>query len=517
MLFAAFPTEVHVQFLLRLVSVESKALTAWAALAVALALQACGGSDSPADAGNPFCAASQPSPGCSPPGTPSLVAGGTVGPMTAPPNGSCQKPVGTPSYPQGQVQDLGTHKVGEVLNFNVAQGAGSLSIISQAVNATASITFGGSSIDNTVVPTGLTEPNGTKIYDDLTAPDAGMEDLATVFYAGSSPATGAMTVPNASPLLASSCAGLPAGSWSVTVSDFAFDCFTNKDPNCTGANNTNTYAISVLTRSGVTPSTGTLDVAFYLVGAGSLTSATAILDVHVKRLVSSLSSLYAAAGLCLGTVTFYDVPAWAQSRYGTGIDADKEGPCDNLDQMFTLAQPGNTLNYFLVGQIASTGTGGTVVGIDGTIPGPSAVGGTIHSGAAVSAADLSSGACTGGLDLINCGADRVAYIAAHEGGHWMGLYHPTEADGESFDPIHDTPTCGCEACATTKDLPNCATAGKTPRPAMPAFVFPESCLMSSGQCGGGDELMFWQLSEGIAQGRITSEQSQLMRSNPLVH
>ena len=481
-------------------------------LLVPAALAACG-SNSVA----PACSGAKPSPACAPPGTPSLVAGGTVGPASPPP--ACQKLAVAPVYPQGQVQPLGTHKVGETVTFNVPAGAGSLSIISQAVDATSTITFRGTTIDNSVVPTNLIEPGGTKIYDDNLVPDAGMEATATVFYAGSSPVTGVLTIPNASPLLATSCAGLPPGSWSVTVNDFAYECFATKDPNCTGSNNTNSYAMSVLTRTGVAASTGTLDVAFYLVGANGLTPDTAIVDPHVKRLVSTLATLYAAAGICLGTVTFYDVPAWAKSRYANGIDASKEGPCDNLDQMFTLSQPGNTLNFFLVGLISSSqgSGGGQVVGIDGTIPGPTSLGGTVHSGAAVSAADLASGVCTGSLDLINCGSDRVAYIAAHEGGHWMGLYHPSESDGESFDPLQDTPTCGCEACAPVKQQSSCATAGKTPRPTTPTFVFPESCLTASGQCGGGDELMFWQLSEGIAQGKITGEQGQVMRSNSLVH
>lgn len=508
------PTEVRLQHGI----LPGLTLLLGAALAVA-----CGGDSSGGpDAGPPaVCSATVASPSCSPPGTPNLVAGGMVGPSAAP--SVCQKPHSTPSVRQssGLVQPLGTHKVGDVVSFNVPAGSGSLSIISQAINATDTITYKGRPLDNSVVPTTLLKPDGTLIYDDNVVPDAGMEETATVFYAASSPVTGVLTVPNATPLLSSTCVagGLPSGSWSVTVNDFAYECFLTNDPNCTGGNNTNTYDLSVLTRSGPTLATGTIDVAFYLVGAGGLTSAGAVVDPHVKRMVQTLSSIYASAGICLGAVTFYDVPAWAQSRYANGIDASDETPCGKLDQMFTLSQPGNTINFFLVGQISSTpGGGGSVVGIDGTIPGPSGVGGTVHSGAAVSAADLSAGVCpvSGGLDLGGCGADRVAYIAAHEGGHWMGLYHPTEADGESFDPLRDTPGCSCEACAPPGERSNCATPGKT-RPANPAFVFPPSCTSQSGGCGGGDELMFWQLDGSVAKGKLSAEQGQVMRSNLLVH
>ena len=41
-----------------------------------------------------------------------------------------------------------------------------------------------------------------------------------------------------------------------------------------------------------------------------------------------------------------------------------------------------------------------------------------------------------------CGADQVAYIAAHESGHYLGLYHTTEANAGIFDPLGDTPQCG---------------------------------------------------------------------------
>jgi hypothetical protein len=110
-------------------------------------------------------------------------------------------------------------------------------------------------------------------------------------------------------------------------------------------------------------------------------------------MVQTLGTLFDNAGIYLGTVTFWDVPAWAQTLYANGIDADRTGPCDNLSQMSTLARDENTLNFFLVGSITASVAGGTVVGVDGTIPGPSSIGGTIQSGAAVSAADLSSGTC----------------------------------------------------------------------------------------------------------------------------
>ena len=57
--------------------------------------------------------------------------------------------------------------------------------------------------------------------------------------------------------------------------------------------------------------------------------------------------------------------------------------------MFTLSVAGNQLNFFLTGSFVTKSQGQVrVAGIDGTIPGPSAFGGTIHSGAVVNGADL---------------------------------------------------------------------------------------------------------------------------------
>ena len=33
----------------------------------------------------------------------------------------------------------------------------------------------------------------------------------------------------------------------------------------------------------------------------------------------------------------------------------------------------------------------------------------------------------------------------YEGGHWLGLYHPSEYTGDLFDTLADTPLCQCTA------------------------------------------------------------------------
>ena len=140
------------------------------------------------------------------------------------------------------------------------------------------------------------------------------------------------------------------------------------------------------------------------------------------------------------------------------------------------------------------------------------LGGTINSGAAVSSADLSLTGCGSTLDVTRCGADEVAYIAAHEGGHWMGLYHPTELFGDTFDPLSDTATCACTACAPASAQSHCIANNAN---ASSPTTMSGSWCTSSTTCGGGDNLMFWVISSS-SQGTLTSDQGLTMRSNPLV-
>jgi hypothetical protein len=454
---------------------------------------------------------------------PPLVVGNggqPVGPAT-PPVG-CVKTVQCSALPAGQMQVLGTHAVGEEVQFDVPEGTASLSVVSQAVGANDTITFQGTDIDNSAVPTLLKGPDGTVIYDD-TASIPGTTDplpALSAIFAGGSASTGAFTIPNTSKLLTQTATnGLPAGRWRLTVNDYAAECtLPALSGSCTfGATTANRYDVQVLLRPGPLPATGAIDVAFYIVASGgTLTAASAVTRPDVARMVRTLSKIYGGAGICLSKVTFYDLPAWAQSKYASGISADRTGPCDDLSQMFTLSQPGNTLDFFLVQDIMATSNqGGTVVGIDGTIPGPSSLGGTVHSGAAVSLADLDAGTCAGdAIDLAHCGADMVGYIAAHEGGHWLGLFHTSEATGDSFDAAADTPLCQCNAtCVGATRAAKCGSAGG----ANPTLVTASDCRQATiATCQGTDNLMFWQVDQRFSIGNVSPQQGQVMRANPVV-
>jgi hypothetical protein len=286
------------------------------------------------------------------------------------------------------------------------------------------------------------------------------------------------------------------------------------------------YDVTVIAKptSGGIPASGTLDVVLNFVATTvkgvPLNAATAMAgsDTDVNRLVQTLQAFYAKQSITVN-VTYQDAPSAVQQRYATGVNIDLNGACSDLSQLLTNGVVGkNVLNIFLVPTLIETTSTGPVntVGIDGTIPGPASIGGTVASGAVVSAAALrdSPSSCTGGFNLT-CGADETAYIVAHEVGHFLGLYHVTEKYGFEFDPLAGTPTCKCTSCKRATETCFNPLTQSAPSASDDTITVSE-CLSPSTGCGGGDNLMFWLLAAGSV-GNLEDEQGQVMRANPAVH
>ena len=434
----------------------------------------------------------------------------------------CSRPVVNSALPTDQVQKFGTLPVGREVSFNVPANTGSVTIVQQAQAANLTVVYKGSVIDNSAVPLTVKRPDGQTVYDDSTAgtsssPDGGVDPSGDyAFYGGGTPSTSAFTFPNTSTSLS---AGVPAGTWKFVVNDYANECTFLSG--CTdGGTAADTYEVSVITRA--LPAGSTLEVAFYIVGdmntlgGSALRAANAGSDSTVQRMVQTFKAVMSNAGIT-ANVTFYDVSATERARFGT-LTANSTGPCDELSQMFTIssAHPGNTMNLFLVQnlRVDSGNSSTTVIGIDSTIPGPASLNGTVHSGAVVSGADLFASTLqncpsNGAVNIGGCGPDEVAFIAAHETGHFLGLFHTTEQEGADFDPLTDTLKCPCLSCASATDLPKCTSSS-------PPLITANRCNNGS-TCGGGDNLMFWLLSPGVSRGTLSSQQAQVMRLNPAVH
>jgi hypothetical protein len=453
---------------------------------------------------------------------PEIVVGAIAGPATEPAGWATSV---QPLAYAGQVIDLGERTVGETVSFDVPPGTGSFSIVSQLSHGDPLATFSYASfaLPNLVVPTDLKTPAGELFYDDMAAvPDDLTQALAVGLGAGD--VQGAFTVPaTAASLERVHREGqISPGLWSFTVNDWAYEC--TQITGCSGGNLTNRYQVQVLLDPSPARATGTLDVSVYLVSqevtVANATTPTDPFAPRFQRFVSSLRSIYAKAGICLGKVILHDVPEWARVRYSTVTIGDGSAS-DELAQLSTLSagtdEPG--VHVFLVDALedSSIYPGYVLLGIDGSIAGPSGVPGTIHSGAAVTIADLVApgtldgtqelaGNCSGALNM-SCGADITAFIAAHEVGHWLGLYHTTERTGTELDPLSDTPTCECSQCAPAADRPYCSSGG--------AVVVPASCSSGLATCGGAENLMFWTISEKVTAA-LTPQQAEVMRRNPAV-
>jgi len=454
--------------------------------------------------------------------------------LPSPPPPACTPPSPQPSSFSSsatlaaRVIDLGVHPVNDTVTFHVPAGTASVTILEQESNALAAqtVSINGQTFANTTFPHSITvgETQIFDVYGDAINPDCNPPSVTcqnpttlSVYYFSDAAWAGALTIPNTPAMLS---AGVPPGTWSMVVSDYANEC-----PHVTGCSTVyaypaGSYQVTVLLKPGPAPASGAIDFTFYLLTNAYQAAAqndVATRDPNVSRMLSTLGTLLGGAGISLGATTFVDLPDSVKAKYldtATSletVDADDVSACGQVAELLRNSGPGNAMNLFLVDRIttANNPAGTSTVGLDGTIPGPATVGGTVSSGALASAANLSSG-CNGPIRPRTCGPDEVAYIAAHETGHFLGLYHPTESDGTWFDPLTDTDICPCSSCAP----PGSTCQNSSSSVASPYAMAGTDCVKSSS-CGGGDNLMFWELS-GASVGTLSSQQGEVMRANSLV-
>jgi len=464
--------------------------------------------------------AAAPATAVSCPNQPAGTNGGTIAAseLTA-----CAQPIVQSTYAPvlpaiGSTLSLGVHQVGESVQFQLAPGTTSFTVVSQgqATNVDQVNAFG-LVFPNTPLPTPITAPEGA-FFDYPSSFDIAPPDRALT-WAPISPVTAAVTFPNGTAGLRRAAQGLTAGNWSLTVSDLLHECATLGCGDPESGSTDNHYDVTVLTRSGGIAARGALDVAIYLV-SDTLTAASATGDPNFQRMLQRVSSDLGRAGICVQSVTYYDVPAWARSRWSSvpvngALAAD---PCSDYRQLLTLAVPGNVVSLFFVDEITQPGapSGTRLVGYDGAIPGVSTFNGTTAGGAIVSSADIGSTSGCGSEFSTRCGPDVVGETAAHEVGHALGLFHTTEslgASAEDFDPLTDTPQCLCSLCVSSSARSSCADQPNAP--ALPTQVDGSDCAQGTQACGGADYLMFWQLTD-LSRGNLSPQEGQVIRLNPLV-
>jgi hypothetical protein len=194
-------------------------------------------------------------------------------------------------------------------------------------------------------------------------------------------------------------------------------------------------------------------------------------------MLAELREMYGDIGITLGAVRQIDVVGGLRDELSvleTEVLRDDDGntvglDVPGLDQLFELSiglEYGG-VNLFLLSDM------GDLLGISGGIPGALDVHGTAASGVAIA------------LDVV--GLDQAPLVAMHEMSHQMGLFHTSEFDGTTIEPLGDTP-----ACLRDRDQNR------------DGALSPMEC-----RTAGADNLMFWS-SVGR---KLSPEQQRVLQSS----
>ena len=202
-------------------------------------------------------------------------------------------------------------------------------------------------------------------------------------------------------------------------------------------------------------------------------------DETFQAALAAVKETYAEAGIVLEPITYRDVPEPLATRYAV-VDGSS---ADAVTAAILGGTPTQGLNVVFVDQWVGSG-GSITLGQASGIPGPPGRADTRTLGVLVSMATTFRG---------RQGAPHLASIISHEIGHYMGLYHTTEADGGQFDPLSDTPECPASMDANGDGS------------------------LSTAECGSrANNLMFWQASNQPSEQTLSPAQDWVLLRNPMV-
>jgi hypothetical protein len=159
---------------------------------------------------------------------------------------------------------------------------------------------------------------------------------------------------------------------------------------------------------------GTLDLHLHFAGGNGLSANTAKTDPDFQAIVARVKRLYAAAGIKIQVADYSDVPASFAK-----VNLDNVGPLMKLGSHDTGVDVVFVSSIYLPSDLA---------GYTGGLPGPALTPDTRGSSVIVNARDYNQRAAR----------DLVANTVAHEIGHYLGLFHSVEANGDG-DDMSDTP------------------------------------------------------------------------------
>lgn len=206
----------------------------------------------------------------------------------------------------------------------------------------------------------------------------------------------------------------------------------------------------------------------------------------VNRIQKQIESITRPYGLKLGQVNIkVGSPAMTDKYASVSLNEDEELRSDICQQLANQTEQFRQLNIAILDEIkptqASNGKDenefefyGFSPGLPGMMPAPNARWSCVL------------------LAYTKENANERGAILWHEISHWMGLFHTTEEDGTSFDPLTDTPECPVEAFDQDGD----------------GFVDDAECAAQDGH-----NYMFW-----VGQGKeMSQQQSWVLRHHPLFY
>ncbi|MCW5803016.1 MAG: hypothetical protein KIT31_11575 [Deltaproteobacteria bacterium] len=160
------------------------------------------------------------------------------------------------------------------------------------------------------------------------------------------------------------------------------------------------------------------------------------IEAAIDRAVIWVNNLYSQVGV---RILDYQITKIALPR--TRFEVQTESVKSDIDDVLAQARAANTartdaVHVVVVRQIGGSDPAGYAMGL----PGP------FDADRANAAVLVSTDAYTDRDNFLD--VEGLASTVAHEVGHFMGLYHTSEANGQNHDPLPDTPECSGIGCSS---------------------------------------------------------------------
>lgn len=251
-----------------------------------------------------------------------------------------------------------------------------------------------------------------------------------------------------------------------------------------GAYGPDDITVHLHVKSGPSPTQERVPMTFWFMLNSYLNAELARNDPTFQAAVSKMVSIYASAGIDIAPIVYRDVPEPLASEF-VAFDY-VETPIEEVIGQVLGQRPASGTHMFFNDQLFDS-EGSILYGISAGLPGPPAVNDTAALGVfvALDTHDVGSGQ----LDALELGATM-----SHELGHYFGLFHISEATGDSHDPLSDT-----AECSASRDVDG-------------------SGELSGGECGeaAATNMMFWTSDEQFTQDQISPAQRWVLHRNPAI-